>query len=88
MQLSVISRKIFSVDEGIGFTLLYFEMAVMPLFPENKDGGRQSTNQSREPIGQESHVAIAHNYARNSDLVPRIWSRLHDKVCLYIISSS
>ena len=53
----------------------------------NKDGGNRYTNQSREPIGQESHVVSAQNYVRNFDFVPRFWSRLHDKNCLNILLS-
>ena len=30
----------------------------------------------------------AHNYVRNFDFVPCIWSWLHDKDCLYILLSS
>ena len=72
---------------SIGFTLLYFKMAVIPLVLETKkaDVGKLM---SREPIGHESHVISARNYVHNFDLVPRIWSRLHDKDCLYILSSS
>ena len=36
----------------------------------NKDGGRQYTNQSREPIGQENHVVSANNYVRNFNFSP------------------
>ena len=32
-------------------------------------------------------MVCAHNYAHNFYLVPRFWSRLHDKDCLYILSS-
>ena len=69
------------------FTFLYFKMAVLPLVPETKmaDVGKLIT---RKPIGQESHVVSVHNYVRNFDFVPRIWSRLCDKDCLYILSSS
>ena len=33
-------------------------------------------------------MICAHNYVRNFDFVPHIWGRLHDKDCLYILSSS
>ena len=33
-------------------------------------------------------MICAHNYVRNFNFVPRIWSRPHDKDCLYILSSS
>ena len=33
-------------------------------------------------------MVSAHNYVCNFDFVPCIWSRLHDKDCLYILSSS
>ena len=54
----------------------------------NKDGGRQYTNQSREPIDQENHVVSAKNYVRNFNFIPRFWSLLNDKNSLYIRSSS
>ena len=41
-----------------------------------------------EPIGQESHMISAHKYICNFDFVPCIWSRPHDKDCLYILLSS
>ena len=34
------------------------------------------------------YTTSAHNYVCNFDFVPRIWSRLHDKDYLYILSSS
>ena len=67
--------------ELIGFTFLYFKMTVVPLVPETKIADVGKLIKSREPIGQESHVV------RNFDFVPRFWSRLHDKNCLYILSS-
>ena len=62
-------------------------MAVIPLVHETKmvDIG---ILMSQEPIGQESHMICAHNYVRNFDFAPRIWSRLHHKDCLYILLSS
>ena len=58
---------------------LYFKMAVMPLVPETKmaDVGKLI-----------SHVVSTHNYVCTFDFVLRIWSWLHDKDCLYILSSS
>ena len=61
-------------------------MVVIPLVPETKtvDVGKLIS------LGNllESHVICAHNYVRIFDFVPRIWSRPHDKDCLYILSFS
>ena len=57
-------------------------MAVMPLVPETKmaDVGKL--------IGQKRQVVSAQNYVHNFGFVPRIWSGLYDKDCLYMLSSS
>ena len=41
-----------------------------------------------ELISQESHVICAHNYVCTFDFILCIWSRPHDKDCLYILLSS
>ena len=74
--------------KGIGFTLLYFKMAVILLVSNTKIADVGKLISLGEPIGQESHVVCANNYVCNFDFVPLIWSRLHDKDCLYILSSS
>ena len=59
-------------------------MAVISLVSETKmaDVGKLIS------LGQESHRICAHNYVRTFDFIPHIWSRPHDKDCLYILSSS
>ena len=68
----------------IGFTLLYFKMAVIPLVPETKmvDVSKLIS------LGQESHLICVHNYVCTFDFVPHIWRQPHDKDCLYILLSS
>ena len=73
--------------ERIGFTLLYFKMAVIPLVPETNMADVGKLINLGDLFGQESHVMCAHNYVCIFDFVPRIWSRPHDKDCLYIFSS-
>ena len=57
--------------DGIGFTLLYFKMAVMPLVPETKMADVGKVTSLGEPIGLENHVVSAHNYVRNFNFIPR-----------------
>ena len=57
-------------------------MAVIPLVPETKMADVGTL------ISHGKLLVSAHNYVRNFDFVPRIWSRPHDKDCLYILSSS
>ena len=73
----------------IGFTLLYFKMAVMPLVPDTKmaDFGKLICL-GYILVRKVTWLVLTTTSANLILFVPRIWSRLHDKDCLYILPSS
>ena len=49
-------------------------MAIKPLVPETKMADVSKLISPQEPIGEESPMICTHNYVRNFDFVPPIWS--------------
>ena len=52
-------------------------MAVMPLIPKRKMGVGKLISLGNLLVRR--HIVSVHNYVRNFDVVPCIWSRQHDK---------
>ena len=73
---------------GIGFTLLYSKMPVVPLVPETKMADVGKVISLGNILVRKITWFVLTITSATLIFVPRIWSRLHDKGCLYILSSS
>ena len=72
----------------IGFTLLYFKMAVMPLVPETEMAVVGKLISLGNLFVRKVTWLVLITTSATLIFVPRIWNRLYDKDCLYILSSS
>ena len=71
----------------VGFTLLYFKMAVMPLVHETKMVDVGKVISFRNLLVRKVTWSVLTTTSATLIFVPRFWSWLHDKNCLHILSS-